>query len=296
MLMGFLFVPNQRRNTMTKLRKRMTQNLELRGLAQSTINDYVRQVKGFANHFGKCPTKLGDTHIRSYLLWLKKDKKLAGSSIQKVYCALKFLYEDTLGNFQIMRLIPKPKKSPVKLPLVLDPSELKAIFSQVRNLKHLAILQVIYSSGLRISEATHLRISDIDSKTMRLHVRLGKGAKERYSKLSQTALQTLRRYWAAYQPNDFLFPGQEADQPIHPRSVAQVFGRALSAAAISKPATLHTLRHSFASHLLEQGEALSTIQQLLGHSSIRSTVIYLHVSPITFEKVTSPLDSDAFSD
>jgi site-specific recombinase XerD len=193
-----------------------------------------------------------------------------------------------------MRNIPKTKPSRVRLPLVLGKAEIKALFGQVSNLKYLAILQLIYSSGLRISEAANLRISDIDSNSMRVHVRHGKGAKERFTKLSKTALDTLRRYWNVYRPQEILFPGQKPSIPIHPASIARVFKRAKTKAGIQKPATVHTLRHSFASHLLDQDEKLATIQTLLGHNSIQSTAIYLHVSPSTFDRVISPLDSDDF--
>jgi site-specific recombinase XerD len=279
---------------MTKLRQLMTDNLELRGLAAVTIKDYIRQVSRYANYFKKCPKKLGKAEVRAYLLQLKKDKNLSSSSINKAYCAIKFLYEDTLGDFKIMRNIPKAKKSRVRLPLVLEKSEIKAIFSQVKQLKYLAILQLLYSSGLRISEATHLRSSDINSRTMRVHVELGKGAKERYTKLSQTALETLRLYWKATRPKGYLFNGQKPTSSIHPRSVAMVFKKALLDSGVQKPATLHTLRHSFASHLLDQDEKLPTIQKLLGHSSLKSTVVYLHVSETSLDKVMSPLDTGEF--
>ena len=272
----------------------MTDNLELRGLAAVTIKDYIIQVSRYANYFKKCPKKLGKVEVRAYLLQLKKDKNLSSSSINKAYCAIKFLYEDTLGDFKIMRNIPKAKKSRVRLPLVLEKSEIKAIFSQVKQLKYLAILQLLYSSGLRISEATHLRSSDINSRTMRVHVELGKGAKERYTKLSQTALETLRLYWKATRPKGYLFNGQKPASSIHPRSVAMVFKKALLNSGVQKPATLHTLRHSFASHLLDQDEKLPTIQKLLGHSSLKSTVVYLHVSETSLDKVMSPLDTGEF--
>ncbi len=279
---------------MTTLRQLMTDNLELRGLAQTTINDYIRQVEGLATYYGKSPSRLGEADVRAYLLYLKKERKLASSSINKARCAIKFLYEDTLDNFRIMRNIPKTKPSRVRLPLVLGKAEIKALFGQVSNLKYLAILQLIYSSGLRISEAANLRISDIDSNSMRVHVRHGKGAKERFTKLSKTALDTLRRYWNVYRPQEILFPGQKPSIPSHPASIARVFKRAKTKAGIQKPATVHTLRHSFASHLLDQDEKLATIQTLLGHNSIQSTAIYLHVSPSTFDRVISPLDSDDF--
>lgn len=281
---------------MTKLRQLMIENLELRGLSVTTIADYVRQAAGFAKYFQKSPDKLGTVEVRTYLLYLRNNRKLASSSINKAYCAIKFLYEDTLGDFKVMRNIPKAKPNRTRLPLVLDKSELKAIFEQITNLKHLAILQLIYSSGLRISEAANLKIADIDSKHMRVHVIRGKGAKERYTKLSSLTLQTLRSYWQQYRPQDYLFAGQKAQgqSPIHIRSIALAFKKARILAGIKKPATVHTLRHSFASHLLDQGENLHTIQKLLGHSSIKSTVIYLHVSHRTLAKVVSPLDSPEF--
>jgi len=280
---------------MTKLRTLMNENLELRGLSPLSIKEYLRQVTVFAKFFKKSPDKLGDVEVRTYLLHLIKNKKLSSSSVNKAYCSIKFLYEDVLGDFKVMRNIPKIKSARVKMPLVLSKTEIKSIFSQIQNFKHLAILQLIYSAGLRISEATHLHTSDIDSQNMRIHVRFAKGAKERYTKLSKTALLTLRDYWRLYTPKDILFPGIEHNKSIHIRSVALAFKKACIKANISKPATVHTLRHSFATHLLDQGESLHTIQTLLGHSSIRSTVIYLHVSLKQLEAINSPLDCAEFS-
>ena len=280
---------------MSKLRQLMTENLELRGLSGTTIREYIWQVAAYAKYFQKSPAKMGKKEVRKYLLHLRNERKLAGSSINKAHCAIKFLYEDTMGNFRIMRNIPKAKQSRVRLPIVLDKAEIKAIFGKIRNLKHLAVLQLIYSSGLRISEAANLKIDDIDSKNMRVHVRRGKGAKERYTKLSQIVLRTLRKYWQKYRPQEYLFPGQKQQEPIHIRSIAMAFKQALLNADVKKPATVHSLRHSFASHLLDQGENLHTIQKLLGHSSIKSTVIYLHVSHRTLAKVVSPLDTSEFN-
>ena len=279
---------------MSKLRKLMNDNLELRGLSPTTIKEYLRQVSTYANYYKKSPDKLGNPEVREYLLYLIKDCKLSSSSVNKAYCAIKFLYEDVLGDFKVMRNIPKIKSARVKMPLVLSKTEIRSIFSQIQNLKYLAILKLIYSAGLRISEATNLSLSDIDSRNMRIHVRCGKGAKERYTKLSDMALKTLRDYWHNQKPKDILFPGIKQNKPIHIRSVGMAFKQARIKANITKPATVHTLRHSFATHLLDQGENLHTIQILLGHSSIRSTVIYLHVSLKQLEAVNSPLDCSEF--
>ena len=285
---------NKRRLTMTKLRTVFIQDLTLKGLGEKTIGEYVSQVARFAQYYSKSPIQLTEQDVRKYLYYLITEKKLSSSSVNKAYCAIKFLYEITLGRSFFMQKIPKMKKSQHRLPLVLEKQELKKLFSSITNLKYQAIILVVYSAGLRISEATNLRISDIERRNMRLRIQCGKGSKERYSKLAKQTLVCLERYYRAYKPLDYLFPGSDKTKPISTRAVAIVFKKALLEAGIKKPAVLHSLRHSFASHLLDQNENLTTIQKLLGHSSIRSTVIYIHVSHTTLNQVISPLDTEEF--
>ena len=182
---------------------------------------------------------------------------------------------------------PKSKK---KLPVVLDLSEVEALFSVTENLKHKAILMITYSSGLRISEAARLKISDIDGKRMMVWVQQGKGGKDRYTILSQTALECLRQYWREYRPKQWLFEGTKEDAPITVSSIHQIFHKAKKRAGIAKPASVHTLRHSFATHLIEAGTSLHHVQLLLGHRSPTTTTVYLHVSRLNLSQVASPLD------
>jgi site-specific recombinase XerD len=183
---------------------------------------------------------------------------------------------------------PKAKK---KLPVVLDLAEIKALLSVMENLKHRALLTITYSSGLRISEAACLKVTDIDSKRMMVRVQQGKGGKDRYSILSQTALELLRRYWRQYRPKEWLFEGQKEGTHICLTAIRQIFLEAKERAGITKPASPHTLRHSFATHLIEAGTSLHHVQLLLGHRSPTTTTVYLHVSKMNLSKVASPLDS-----
>jgi site-specific recombinase XerD len=177
-----------------------------------------------------------------------------------------------------------------KLPVVLSREEIQAIFSVTGNLKHRALLMTIYSAGLRVSEVVHLKVSDLDSQRMVIRVQQGKGQKDRYTLLAQRALDVLRDYWREYRPSGWLFPGKPATEPLSVSAVQRVFERGLHQAGIKKPASVHTLRHSFATHLLEDGTDLYHIQRLLGHSTPKTTTIYLHLSRKDLGSVTSPLD------
>jgi site-specific recombinase XerD len=188
-----------------------------------------------------------------------------------------------------MAKIPRLKGTK-KLPVVLERKEVESLFSVTENLKHRAVLMLIYSSGLRLREASHLKVSDIDSKRMVLRIKQGKGRKDRYTLLSTAALESLREYWSCYRPQQWLFPGRPSSQPLSVRSIQRVFKKARTLAGIRKPATVHTLRHSFATHLLEQGTDLHRIQLLLGHRSLKTTAIYLHVSRKELVRIVSPLD------
>jgi len=203
--------------------------------------------------------------------------------------ALKFLYKTTLKREWVEKIkFPKRKK---KLPVVLDLSEVMSLLSGTENIKHKAILTLTYCSGLRISEVACPKITDIDSKRMMLHIRQGKGGKDRYTILSQTALECLREYWRQYHPKEWLFEGQNEDTYLCLTSIRQIFLAAKKRAGIAKPASPHTLRHSFATHLIEAGTSLHHVQLLLGHRSPTTTTVYLHVSRLNLAQVTSPLDN-----
>jgi len=275
---------------MSTLREQMLADLQLKGLTPKTQKIYLREVRNYAKYFGKSPEELREKELREYLLYLLNERKLAKGTYRFYYQGLKFLYKHTLKREEVVEKIhcPRGKK---KLPVVLDLSEVKALLSVMENLKHRAILTITYSAGLRISETAHLKVSDIYSKRMMVRVQQGKGGNDRYSILSQTALECLRQYWRAYRPKEWLFEGQKEDAHICISSIRQIFLEAKERAGITKPASPHTLRHSFATHLIEAGTSLHHVQLLLGHRSPTTTTVYLHVSRMNLAQVTSPLDS-----
>lgn len=232
----------------------------------------------------------GGEEIKEYLHYLITVKKVSHSYVKTVYSALKFFYEVTLQRDWCMKGIPRSKK-PKKLPVVLSKPELNDLFNAVTNLKHRAILVTIYAAGLRISEAVNLKVSDIDSKNMQIPVVQGKGQKDRYTLLSPKNLEILRDYWKYHHPTEWLFPGNTADKPISTGSIQKAFKSAKIKAGIKKEATVHTLRHSFATHLVEAGTSIYHIQQLMGHTSPKTTSVYIHISRKDILQVRSPFDS-----
>lgn len=273
---------------MATLREQMQRDLQLRGLSPKTQRAYLDKARDFARYFKQAPDQLGEEKIREYLHYLLAEKKVSDSTYRQTYGSLKFLYQTTMKQSVVFDKIPKLKNRK-KLPVVLDRTEVEELFSVTKNVKHKAVLMVTYSSGLRLAETSHLKVTDIDSKRMMVRV-TGKGGKDRYSILSSVALETLRQYYRKYRPKDWLFEGQRADRPISERTIEKIFEIAKDRASITKPATLHTLRHSFATHLLEAGTDLHHIQLLLGHKSPKTTTIYLHVSNRVLSRITSPLD------
>ena len=213
----------------------------------------------------------------------------SGGTFRFYVAALKFLYRTTLKREWAVEKIRYPRAKR-KLPVVLDLSEVQSLFAVTKNLKHKAILMMTYSSGLRVSETARLKLTDIDSKRMMVRIHQGKGGKDRYSILSQTALEQLRQYWRKYRPKKWLFEGAKKDEPITPHSIQLLFYAARKCAGITKPASIHTLRHSFATHLIEAGTSLHHVQMLLGHRSPTTTTVYLHVSRLNLAQVISPLD------
>jgi len=274
---------------MGTLRDQMQADLHLKGITPRTQKDYLREVSNLAKYFNKSPEELGEKEVKEYLVHLLKDRKISGGTYKYYVSGIKFLYRTTLKREGVVDAIQYPK-SRRKLPVVLDLSEVEALFSVTENLKHKAILMITYSSGLRISEATRLKITDIDSKRMMVRIQQGKGGKDRYSILSHAALECLRQYWRKYHPKDWLFEGQKKDKHISISSIHQIFHAAKKRAGITKPASVHTLRHSFATHLVEAGTSLHHVQLLLGHRSPNTTTVYLHVSRLNLAQVTSPLD------
>jgi integrase/recombinase XerD len=274
---------------MGRLQDQMRMDLELKNLSPRTRSCYLTWMRSFALHFHRSPDELGEQEIRDYLHYLIQVKKGSQSGVSQAYSALKFFYETTLKRDWNGFRIPRVQKGK-KLPVVLSQQEIQAIFSATRNLKHRVVLMTIYSAGLRISEVVHLKVSDIDSQRMTIRVQQGKGQKDRYTLWSQRTLEVLRAYWKEYRPSGWLFPGKPETEPLSVSSVQRVFEKVLLRARIKKPASVHTLRHSFATHLLEAGTDLYHIQRLLGHTSPKTTAIYLHLSRKNLGGLTSPLD------
>ncbi len=262
---------------MTILRQRMIEDLRIRNYSDRTIPLYVNRVAKFAQYFGRSPHLLGPAEIRQYQVFLTKKKNRFWSEFNQTVCALRFFYRVCLNQEWIIEHIPFPRPEK-KLPVILSLQEIDRFFEGIGNLKHRTLLLTIYATGLRISEALHLHLEDIDSARRLVRVRQGKGHKDRYVPLSETLLRQLRTYWKEDRPGPWLFPGADSQRPLGVRSVQRVCQRAAAKAALSKGVTPHRLRHCFATHLLEAGTDLKTIQVLLGHRSLSTTSVYLHVA------------------
>jgi len=277
---------------MGRLRDQMLSDLTLKNYSSNTVQAYLRCCRNLAKYYRRSPEQLEEQEIRAFLLYLVQDRKVSASDLRMHVAAIKFLYRITLRTPEKVDQIPWPKGHK-KLPEVLTKQEVIRILDQVRSVKYRAIITAAYAGGMRISEvcALHAR-GDIDSERMLIHIRAGKGGKGRWVMLSERLLALLREYWSRMRPTGpFLFPGQNPDRPISPYSVAEVFRKAVRAAGISRHVTFHTLRHSFATHLLESGTDLRVIQALLGHGSIATTTRYTHISAYLIRLTKSPLDS-----
>jgi integrase/recombinase XerD len=275
---------------MTPLRRRMTEDLILHNRSPKTIRLYVNWVADFARHFHASPEHLGPEHVRSYLLHLLQERQASWDVYRQARLALRFFYTVTLGREWVVARVARPKV-PKKLPVVLSTDETARFLDALENPKHRALLMTAYAGGLRLSEVARLRVEDIDSARMVIHVRQGKGQKDRDVMLSPRLLAVLRDYWRLQRPGPFLFPGRAPDRPVSVRTVQMVCQRALAASGLSKHVHMHTLRHSFATHLLESGTDLRTIQVLLGHHSFSTTARYLHITTAALRSTRSPFDA-----
>src|SRR5215510_9389636 len=262
---------------MSALRQKMIEDLQIRNYSPHTIEADVHCVAHFAKHFGKSPDLLTPAHVREYQLHLVQQRKDCWGTLVQTVCALRFFYQQTLGRKWMIEFIPDPKRVK-KLPLILSQEEVRALLKATTNLKHHTLLATIYATGLRVSEAANLLVSDLNSDRQLIAVRQGKGRKDRFVMLSPKLLELLRQSWKAYRPAPSLFPGDLPGRPISSDGIEYLCHQAATAAKLSKPVTPHSLRHSFATHLLEAETDLRTIQLLLGHNSLRTTAIYLHVS------------------
>jgi len=275
---------------MTPLRQRMIDDMRIRNYSDHTIRYYVNYVAQFARFHGQSPDQLRPEHVRAFQLHLLNERKVSSAVVLQVGCALRFLYRVTLKKEWMIEHIPLPKK-PKRLPLVISQEEALKIISIPRNIKYRALLTTCYAAGLRSSEVVNLKVSDIDSKRMAIRVRSGKGKKDRIVPLSEVLLHVLREYWRAARPSIYLFPGCQPDRPLNRRSVSTICARARMEAGIKRKITPHTLRHSFATHMLDGGANIRAIQMILGHSSLRTTAQYTHVSMQTILAARSPLDT-----
>lgn len=273
---------------MTPLRQRMLEDLRVRNFSPTTQRAYIYAVARFAQHFGKSPELLGPEDIRAYQLHLLS-KQLAWSTFKVSVCALRFLYGVTLGKDWAVRHIPYPHQ-PRKLPVILSLAELQQFFEAIPNLKHRAALMTAYAAGLRVSEVVALKVTDIDSQRMVIRIEQGKGRKDRYVMLSPRLLTLLRTYWKTVRPKEWLFTGYKPNQHLSVRALQVVCHNAWQNSGLTKPVTMHSLRHCFATHLLEQGTDLRTIQLLMGHRSLATTGRYLSVATSSICSTPSPLD------
>lgn len=269
----------------------LRRELKLRNYSSKTFKAYWSHLRDFTRYISpKHPRDLNEQDVREYLLHLIHDKNMTAGTVGQVLSAIKFLYVELYKRPFAVAGIPRPLKGQ-KLPVVLSLSEVRRIFDVLGNEKHRIILMLVYSAGLRVGEVVRLKPEDIDSDRMMIHIRGGKGKKDRYTVLSEVVLEGLRGYWRAYRPEKWLFEGQEKGKPYTVRSAERVFEKAVKKAGISKCVSIHSLRHAFATHLLEQGTDIRFIQELLGHSRVRTTEIYLHVSKRDLGKIRSPIDA-----
>lgn len=272
---------------MSALRADFIGRLQLKGFSERSITTYVSTVAALAAFHKRSPLALATDEIRTFLLYELNEKKLAARTVNLHKAALKTFYTLMAPECTVMNGITNIK-CPHTIPVILDTQEVQRLIAAIRNIKHKALVILLYSGGLRLSECATLKPHHIESGRMKIRIEQGKGKKDRYTILSQRALALLREYYQAYRPKKWLFEGWHGH--IHRRTIGKIVTDAARKAGIKKPATPHTLRHCFATHLLEQGVSLQVIQQLLGHSSIKTTTIYTHVSSAMIDKVVSPFD------
>lgn len=274
---------------MTPLRRRMIDDMTLKGLSPHTQRAYLRAVAMLAGHFGKSPDRITKDEVRAFLVHVVAQKKVSQSYFNQIISGLRFLFHETLNRDWVLKG-PMQSRAEHKLPTVLSVSEVEQFFRAVTSLKYRAILMIEYAAGLRVSEVVNLRVDDIDSGRMVIRVRQGKGRKDRYVILSPRLLDLLREYWKAARPTTWLFPGRNREQPVTAAAVHQNCKLALKASGLKKNVSSHTLRHSFATHLLESNTNIRVIQLLLGHRSLRTTAVYTHVASREVLSTQSPLE------
>jgi integrase/recombinase XerD len=280
-------IPTARR--VSPLRQRMIEDMTVRNFAANTQVSYVRQVSLFARHFDKPPEQLGPEEIRAYQIYLAEEKKVSVGTRIVAVSALRFLYAVTLRRDWTVQLIPAPKKDH-RLPVILSPQEVLQLLQAAPSFPHHVIFSTMYGTGMRVSEAVHLRAANIDSQRMMIRIELSKGHKGRDVQLSPKLLELLRCYWRKVRPGEWMFPGQIPHQPLTREAVGDAVVQAGQRAGLRKHTTPHSLRHAYAVHLLEAGTDVRRIQLLLGHRSLSTTARYLRLATTTVCATTSPLD------
>ncbi len=279
---------------MTQLRKMMLEELQRRNYAQNTVKGYLRIVQDFAQYFHQRPDKLGADHLRQYQAHLFQDRRLNAGTVQQYVAALRFFFNKTLKRRYMLDDLPMPKRHR-KLPEILSPDEVALLIGSASNLFHQTMLMTLYSTGMRRAELCNLKTTDIDSERMMVHIHQGKGGRDRDVPLSQKLLETLRVYWRWMKPKTYLFPGTvnnwRADVPVTTKVPWEACHQAAQRAGIAKHVSPHTLRHCYATHLLESGTDLRTIQLLLGHAKLEHTALYLQLSQKHLTSGANPLDA-----
>ena len=274
---------------MTPLRRKMLNDLVIRNLSENTQKSYLQAVTGLAKYYHRSPDQLNAQEVQRYLLYLSQERQLSWASCNTIRHGLRFFYQVTL-NWPTTQFYLPCAKEPSKLPQILSHEELVRLFTVTTNRKHRALLMTTYAAGLRASEVTRLQVTDIDSARNCIRIDQGKGRKDRYVPLAPHLLAQLREYWREQRPPQWLFPGTLIDRPMSRDSAWHIYVKARDKAGITKPGGLHLLRHCFATHLLEAGTELVVIQRLMGHTSIRSTIRYLHLAQAHTAATTSPLE------
>jgi site-specific recombinase XerD len=271
----------------------MLEELQRRNYSQTTVKSYIRSVKAFAEYFHQPPDQLGPEHIRTWQVHLLQEKNIGVRTVRNETAALRFFFVKTLKRPYPLEEIAYPKP-PHNLPTILSQEEAVRLIESASNLFHRTMLMTLYSTGMRRAELCHLKVEDIDSQRMLIHIRQGKGNRDRDVPLSPNLLDTLREYWRWMKPKTYLFPGTlngwRADKPITPKIIWTACREAAQRAGITKPVRPHLIRHSFATHLVEQGAGLPTVQALLGHTTLKPTSIYLHLSQRHLQAAGTPLD------
>lgn len=262
---------------MTPLRKRMLDYMHLKHYSASTIKSYISHVALFARYIGKSPELSTLEEVSGYLLHLSEERKLSQSLLNAAYSAIKVLLEQVLGREWDTRMLPRSRREKT-LPQVLSAADALKIVNAPANVKHRTILRLLYATGLRMAEVLSLKISDVDSKRMVLFVRQGKGFKDRQVPMSEVLLDTLRQYWLQCRPQEYLFESSMSGGPLSARSIQTIFQKARQKAGVRQHASVHTLRHCYATHMLEAGVDTLCIKNFMGHSHLSTTARYLHIS------------------